>query len=115
MVCRACGTVHHETCWSGRGGCGSYTCAPARRAAIERDPSEPVLLITQMDLDRAVPLPAAGLPLRMAPPGGAVWNPAAPPSGAGAQTRVSRLAIAAFVCGLAGMPLFGLITGWVAI
>jgi len=36
--CRACGMVHHQTCWEGKG-CGAYSCAPARRqydGAIER-------------------------------------------------------------------------------
>jgi S1-C subfamily serine protease len=77
--------------------------------------ADPVLLITQMDLDRAVPLAAAGLPLRAARLGSADWHGNGTPGGSLAKTRVSRLAIAAFLCGLAGIPLFGVVTGLVAV
>jgi S1-C subfamily serine protease len=115
MICPQCGTVHHASCWSVRGGCGAYACAPARRAGIAQDPSEPVLLITHAELERAVPQTAAGWPLRAAPSGSVAWSPASGPSPARAPVRTSRLAIASLVCGLAGILLFGLLTGLVAI
>ena len=75
VICQACGTVHHEACWGDRGGCGSYACAPARRPEIVSAATEPVLLITQADLGRAIPLRDAGLPHRAAPPGSRTWSP----------------------------------------
>jgi len=111
MVCQACGTVHHRACWREHGRCGSYTCAPSRRSSFEREPSEPVLTITQVELDCAVPLPAAALRMRYAQAGGVGLNPTASP----AKTGVSGLAIASFVCALAGIPFFGVLTGLVAV
>jgi S1-C subfamily serine protease len=111
MVCQACGTVHHRTCWKEQVRCGSYSCAPARRPSLERETSAAVLTITQLDLESAVPLPmstprthnahAAGIALRAAS--------TTAPSG------VNKLAIASLICSLAGIPLFGLITGLVAV
>jgi hypothetical protein len=116
VICQACGTVHHEACWSERGGCGSYACAPARRPEIVANAAEPVLLITQADLGRAIPLREAALPLRATPPGSPTRGPASPSPRAPARTRTSRLAIASLACAVAGIiPLFGLVTGLVAV
>jgi hypothetical protein len=68
-------------------------------------------MITQDDLDRALPLPAAGRPVHAASAGSMVFRPG-PPS---KSSDVNRLAIASLICGLAGIPLFGVITGLVAI
>jgi S1-C subfamily serine protease len=109
--------VHHQTCWGERAGCGSYACAPARRPEIAAGPTEPVLLITQAEIERAIPLRAAALPLRAASPESRTWNRAAPsPAGrTPAKPRISRLAIASLVCAVAGILLFGVITGLVAV
>ena len=56
VVCQACGTVHHESCWGARGGCGSYSCARRGGPSSRRTASEPVLLITAAELDRAIPM-----------------------------------------------------------
>jgi S1-C subfamily serine protease len=78
--------------------------------------SEPVLTITQSDLDRATPLSAANFSPRLVHPGNAAWTRAsASASAQPAVSGVSRLAIASLVCALAGIPLFGAITGLVAI
>ena len=114
VLCAVCGTVHHGGCWTGRAGCGSYACAPARRNVLEPDPSRPVLLITGADLERAVPLAANGPPRRVPIPGSPAWDPHAPRR-RDPGTGTSRLAIASLICGLAGIPLFGLVTGLVAI
>ncbi|QEH34196.1 Serine protease Do-like HtrA [Aquisphaera giovannonii] len=115
MVCQSCGTVHHRACWNGHGGCGAYSCTPARREVDS--PRAGVLTISAADLDRAVPLPAAR-------PHSYSVNGAASGAGRGAAAptweradprRLNRLAMASFVCGLAGIPLFGLVTGLVAI
>jgi len=111
MVCQACGMVHHRACWREHGRCGSYTCAPSRRAVLQPESSEPVLTITQAELDHAVPLPAAALRMRFAQGGGVGLSPTVAP----AKSGVNGLAIASFVCALAGIPLFGALTGLVAI
>ncbi len=38
VVCQACGTVHHEACWSARGGCGSYCLRPREAARSRGEP-----------------------------------------------------------------------------
>jgi S1-C subfamily serine protease len=111
MVCQACGTVHHRACWKDRLRCGSYSCAPARRPSLQRQNSEPVLTITRLDLESAVPLPTSAPRVRYAHATGLAVGSASAPAPAG----VNKLAIASLVCGLAGIPLFGLITGLVAV
>jgi S1-C subfamily serine protease len=116
VICRACGTVHHQPCWTERAGCGSYACAPARRPEIVANATEPVLLITEADLGRAIPLREAGLPHRAARPDARTWDPDVPGSKRPpARPATSRLAIASLICALAGIPLFGLVTGLVAV
>jgi S1-C subfamily serine protease len=111
MVCQACGTVHHRACWREHARCGAYSCVPARRAVADGTTSEPVMTITQFDLERAVPL--MGSPPRppAAQTGFSVWHPRS----AAGRSDVNKLAIASLVCGLAGIPLFGIITGLVAV
>jgi S1-C subfamily serine protease len=101
--CPACGTVHHHGCWQAHG-CGAYACAPARRAVVER--SADTWRITAEDLRVTAPLPSqrTRTPSVFVPPPN--WVP---------KPKFSRLAIAALVCAVAGIPLFGLITGIVAI
>ena len=111
MVCQACGTVHHRTCWRVHERCGAYSCAPARRSSPEPRHSEPVLTITHAELDRAVPLAPAARPMPGATRIGSAHSPPRPPVAAG----VNGLAIASFICALAGIPLFGIITGFVAV
>jgi hypothetical protein len=101
-VCRACGAVHHAPCWEKGGGCGSYACAPVRRE-LPADMAA-ALRITSDDLGRAVPLPT-----RRPPPS---FPPAAPRV---ARPRTNQLAWAALAVGIAGIPLFGVVTGLVAI
>jgi S1-C subfamily serine protease len=120
VVCQACGTVHHEPCWQTRDGCGSYHCAPARRPELASNRTEPVLLITAAEIDRAIPMGAGGLPHRagaaMAGPDGRVRGVmSSSPGGRGSnRVKISRMAIASLVCAIAGIPLFGLVTGLVA-
>lgn len=102
-ACPRCGRIQHQACWTRSNGCGSYDCAPARRDLGQADPA---LTISAADLERAVPLPVSR-------PGGAVHVPTQSPTPS--RPRTSRLAIAALVCALAGIPLFGVITGLVAI
>ena len=99
------------------GGCGSYACTPGggRRWCASQPArsasSGPVLTITQTDLDNAVPLSLAGPRIRYATAGAAALSAAS----ASPTRRFNRLAIASLVCAIAGIPLFGAITGLVAI
>jgi S1-C subfamily serine protease len=107
-ICRICGTVHHRKCWNQRGGCGAYSCAPSRREEIEEP--DKVLKITSSDLEVARPLPAA----RRVEPAFSTAH-ASPAMAPERPARTNRLAIASLVCGVVGIPIFGLITGLVAI
>lgn len=104
MACQACGMVHHQWCWAQVAQCGSYECAPSRRE-LGQNP-DAVLKISATDVAQTPPL---SIPARR----GFVVPPLLPP--APAKPTMSGLAIAAFVCALAGIPLFGLVTGLVAI
>jgi Domain of unknown function (DUF4190) len=69
------------------------------------------LTITQLDLESAVPLPKSAPRVRYAHATGFAVGAAS----ATAPSGVNKLAIASLICGLAGIPLFGLITGLVAV
>ena len=75
VVCQACGTVHHEACWADAGRLRLVCLRPARRPEIAANATEPVLLITQAELGRAIPLRDAGLPHRAGPPGSRTRSP----------------------------------------
>lgn len=104
--CPACGQVHHFECWSDAGGCGAYECAPAHRDDSASDPS--TLRITSQELDDCVPLPT------VRPAAGGYW-PSAADSDEPRKSGMNRLAIASFVVAVLGIPLFGVVTGFVAI
>ncbi len=119
VVCRACGTVHHQGCWEAGGGCGSYNCAPARRPGLSQDHVGPVLQITAAEIDRAIPMAGAGLPHRMAGGTGVGAGAGAIAIGPDGRLRhrsglrpgkvlTSRLAIASFICGLLAIPMIGI-------
>ena len=101
--CPSCGGVHHALCWQAHQGCGSYECAPARRRLTADE--QPALRITTEDLDRVVPLPPRRKTPSVPPP--APLRPV--------KSGTSGLAVAALVVAIAGILLFGLITGLVAI
>ncbi len=103
VVCPDCGAVHHRACWDTHSGCSSYRCRSARRE-IGNDTSDR-LIITSQDLSGVIPLPARPLAI-----------PAAslrPPPGE--RPGVNRLAIASLITAVVGIPLFGIVTGFVAI
>src|ERR1043165_7207058 len=108
--CPACATVHHPLCWEAGGGCGSYACAPARRTVAAAQPAS--MKITSDEVDRAVPLP----PPRPSFSTMAIAPPMSPVLAIGLRPgTTSRLAIAALICAILGIPLFGVLTGAVAI
>ena len=104
--CKDCGQVHHDACMLNAGGCGAYACAPARRG--QRVQEESVLKITTQQLEDVIPLPtvrrAAGATFAM-------------PSefDASSASGTNRTAVASFIVAVLGIPLFGVITGLVAI
>jgi len=100
-LCARCGAVHHRSCWEEGSGCASYDCGPDR---VDISRSERATLKIGMDeIRNAVPL--LSRPAMM--PNGAIL-PTTPP-------RFNRLALAAFVTALAGIPFFGALTGLAAI
>src|SRR5437868_1598101 len=102
-VCQRCGTVHHRSCWEKQDHCGAYACAPGR-VDVEGNAAQ-AWRITPDDINRVSPLPS-----RRSVPGGTATL-SVPVS----LPRTNRLALAAFVVALAGIPLFGVLTGLVAI
>ena len=109
-LCPNCGNVHHWMCWSEGNGCAAYECAPGRRQAIADTAS--VVRISDDDLSRAKPLPASRAAYNgwtSAPPLSLSDHPLTGPK------RWNRMAIATLVVAILGIPLFGLVTGLVAI
>ena len=100
--CPRCGTTQHWSCWNQHNGCGSYDCRPARVAPTN---DADLLQITEFELQEVVPLAA---PL--------AWREASAESlRQNTQKRWSKLAIASLVIGVLGIPLFGLVTGLIAV
>jgi len=97
-ICAECGAVHHLGCWQTSGGCGAYECAKSGSFAAPRPIG--TLTITREEL-------AAAQPMEARP---AVYQPALEP-----PRRWNRAAVWSFIVSLVGIPLFGLVTGLIAI
>ncbi len=110
LVCQACGGVHHRACYQGAGGCGSYSCIPPRRdlaaTLLPGQADAPPLTITDDDLARAAPWKAPAPPRAYQPAG----RPPPPP-----DRGTSGRAIAALATAVAGLLLFGPVTGLIAV
>ena len=100
-TCQECGSVHHLACWRNNGGCGGYDCAKA--ASLTGPRSQAPLVISHAELAAAEPLPSPQSRSTS-------YDPGPPP-----PRRWNRVAIWAFIISLAGIPLFGLVTGIIAI
>jgi len=100
-ICQKCGTIHHETCWNLQGGCGSYECSTGKSSLSSHGST---LTVSRDELAAAEPLPS---PRSFQETGPGDWHPP--------DKRWNRTAIWAFVIALLGIPLFGLVTGLVAI
>ena len=108
VACLRCGAVHHVVCWHSHDGCGSFDCAPARRILGEN--RQPELRITVDEVARVQPPPRPVVVPASYFPGNVrnCQDPLGP-------RRWSRLAIAAVIVAVAGIPLFGVVTGLIAI
>lgn len=102
-ICRSCGAVHHAPCWDAGEGCSAYDCSTAgpRRA----NGALPTLTITHEELATAEPLQTRA---------GFASDDAAEPHSRKQVKRWNRAAVAAFIVAIIGIPLFGLITGLIA-
>jgi Trypsin-like peptidase domain/Prokaryotic RING finger family 1/Domain of unknown function (DUF4190) len=105
FVCNSCGAAHHEPCWIRAGACASYECAPGHRE-LPAD-AAPALRISAAEVAAARPAPV--LPAFVGP------RPVAPPLPDSSRPRLSRLALASMITAIAGIPLFGALTGLVAV
>jgi len=102
-ICHECGEVHHTPCWKQRKGCCSYQCSSSSISAASH--SVTPLSITRDELAVAVPLPTQ---VEFRSFGNATFKEDTP-------RRWNRLSVWAFVLAILGIPLFGLITGMIAI
>lgn len=101
VACSECGAVHHEACWLGHDGCGTYECAPARRIL---SPGEQAgIRITAGELDAAVPLRR---PARLSAVGHSPID-YSPRAGVATPGTRNKLAIASLLVGLAGLAMTG--------
>lgn len=101
-TCKSCGAIHHEHCWWSQDGCRSYECSSGNTSGQSRGP---ILTVSRDELAATEPLP---------PPTNAFQEVDA------ADVRVpekrwNRTAVWAFVIAILGIPLFGLVTGLIAI
>ena len=88
--CPACQHLQHEACWQRTGSCWSYECHAATAA-----PTGPDLVITPDDVSKAK--------VQISPAELAASRAERPPS----QTRLSKLAIVAFVLAIVGVVALG--------
>tara|TARA_R110002072_G_scaffold13481_1_gene56734 strand:+ start:198385 stop:199686 length:1302 start_codon:yes stop_codon:yes gene_type:complete len=109
VQCSDCGDVQHWSCWNSGNGCGSYDCSTGYAGHSCDENAEAVLRITSDEVRNAVPL-ASGI-------SGSYRGPAISiPVGPGVESdRWNRLAIVSFVVAILGIPLFGIVTGLVAV
>jgi S1-C subfamily serine protease len=107
VACLRCGAVHHVVCWHSHDGCGSFDCAPARRILSEN--RQPELRITVDEVARVQPSPRPVVVPASYFPGNSIGHDPLQ------ARRWSRLAIAAVIVAVAAIPLFGVVTGLIAI
>ena len=106
--CADCGEVQHWSCWDVGRGCGSYDCRVETWYGDDDGP-EATLKITSEDVRNAVPM-APGI--SGAYRGPAISIPVGQPLG---SDRWNRLAVLSFIVAILGIPLFGIVTGLVAV
>lgn len=102
-MCRDCGAVHHSACWDAAGGCRAYECSTAGKSLANG--SAAMLTITREELAAAQPLPSRPV---------SASGEAGDSGSNRSRPRWNRVAVAAFILALIGIPLFGLVTGLIA-
>ncbi len=103
VQCGRCGTVHHLDCWQGVG-CAGYDCAPTRRALAPGSAAATGIVISSEELAKVTLLPKSS--------GDAARRVATQPD---PPVKWSRAAIAAMILAVVGVPLFGIVTGAIAV
>lgn len=101
--CPQCGMVQHWACWQMEHGCGSYECRPERVSTVA---STDLLVITDDDLSTAKPLHTRASPEE--------FTRIASASEANRFRATNKLAVAAFIVAVIGIPAFGIVTGIIA-
>lgn len=109
IQCPDCGDVQHWHCWKAQDGCGSYECTSAQTTDYA-ETTGPTLKISSADLADAVPLESSSIPQSYSGP--TISIPVGPTL---QDERWNRMAIVAFVVALLGIPLFGIVTGLIAV
>jgi S1-C subfamily serine protease len=100
-ICLACGGVHHARCWEQSGGCRSYECCGESGTTST---SVIPLVISHEELATATPLVSTKPSFQ-----------SDADRSADMKRKWNRASVWAFAIALLGIPLFGLITGLVAI
>ena len=100
-ICRTCGAVHHSPCWDLGEGCSAYECSTT--AARRDNGFGAKLTITREELASAEPLRIESGSDR-----------SASTQANETKKRWNRTAVTAFIIALLGIPLFGLVTGLIA-
>jgi S1-C subfamily serine protease len=103
-ICRDCGAVHHAACWELNHGCSAYECSQPVKTSDAS--GSPTLTVSREELSAAQPLPAR-------PTSSSIGSDET--RNENLNRRWNRSAVAAFAVALLGIPLFGLVTGLVAI
>ena len=101
-ICTTCGAVHHEACWKEKGQCCSYECSGGTVAKDHK--TDVPLTITSEDLANATPVVVTNVNRSYE------FN-----SDEKTTKKWNRASVWAFVFALLGIPLFGIITGFIAI
>ncbi len=101
VTCPDCGSIHHELCWSHKGGCASYHCDESVRNEAKN--LQPDIIIGAGEL-KDLQLP----PARISRPAADVARRFLPKK----PERLSRLAVvSAVLAGLAALGLAGVVSG----
>lgn len=110
VQCADCGDVQHWSCWNAGHGCGSYDCSDGDATSSRNNTDEEdVLRITSDELKSTTPMVSGASGSFRGPPVSIPMEPSAD------STRWNRLAVLSFVIAIIGIPLYGIVTGLVAV
>ncbi|QDT29663.1 trypsin-like peptidase domain-containing protein [Gimesia panareensis] len=98
--CTRCGAIHHQHCWMQYQCCGSYQCSQGSMSSSDQGQS---LVISRDDLNQAEPLPVVNS-----------YTDNAQAISEKPKQLWNKLALTAFIVALIGIPLFGILTGLIA-